>query len=91
MKALEWCDAHADALFLLLRAASSSELPLGAGAEAWGTTRKHVRNDAGTGKSESVVCKFMGQPVGDIWMRRSRRLLPPPVYRGMDAGPVCCP
>lgn len=36
MKALEWCDAHADALFLLPRAASSSELPLGAGAEAWG-------------------------------------------------------
>ena len=35
MKALEWCDAHADALFLLPRAVGSSELPLGAGAEAW--------------------------------------------------------
>ena len=92
MKALEWCDAHADALlFLLPGAASSSELPLGAGAEAWGTTRKHVRNDAGTRKSESVVCKFMGQPVGDIGTRQSHRLLSAPGYRGVDAGPVCCP
>jgi hypothetical protein len=78
MKALGWCDAHADALFLLLKAGSSLELSLGAGAEAWGTTRKLVRNDAGTGKSESVVCKFMGQPVGDTGTRQSHRLLSAP-------------
>lgn len=78
MRALEWCDAQADALFLLPGAASSSEMPFGAGAEAWGTTRKHVRNDAGTRKSESVVCKFMGQPVGDIGTRQSCRLLSAP-------------
>ena len=34
-----------------------------------------VRNDAGTRTSESVMCKFMGQPVVDIRIPRSRRLL----------------
>jgi hypothetical protein len=43
--------------------------------ERGGTTRKHVRNDAGTRTSESVMCKFMGQPVVDIRILRSRRLL----------------
>ena len=42
---------------------------------ARGTTRKHVRNDAGTRTSESVMCEFMGQPVVDIRIRRSCRLL----------------
>jgi hypothetical protein len=78
MKALEWHGAHADVVFLLPKAGGISELSLGAGAEAWGTTRKYVRNDARTRKSESVVFKFMGQPVVDIWMRRSRRLLSAP-------------
>jgi hypothetical protein len=61
---------------LLPRAGSSSELSLGA--RSVGTTRKHVRNDAGTRKSESVVCESMGQPVGDIGMHQSRRLLSAP-------------
>lgn len=91
MKAFEWCGTHADVLFLLPRAASSSELPLGVGAEAWRTTRKHVRNDAGTGKFETVMCRFMGQPVGDIGTRQSQGSFPLPGYRGVDAGPVCYP
>jgi hypothetical protein len=78
MKALEWCGVRACVLFLPPEAGSSLELSLGVGAEAWGTTRKLVRNDAGTRKSESVVCKFMGQPVGDIGTRQSHRLLSAP-------------
>jgi hypothetical protein len=59
---------HADVLYLLSRVGSVPELPRGVGTGTWGTTRKHVRNDAGTRTPESVVCKFMGQPVGDIRM-----------------------
>jgi hypothetical protein len=89
MKALARDRVHADVRFLPSRAGSVLELPRGAGAGAWGTTRKHVRNDAGTRTSESVVCKFMGQPVGDIWMRRSCRLFLLPGRQVLDAGPAC--
>jgi site-specific DNA-cytosine methylase len=50
------------------------ELHVRAGAESGKTPRKHVRNGAGTRASESVVCKFMGQPVGETWMYRPCRL-----------------
>jgi hypothetical protein len=69
--------------FLLSRVGSCRELPHAAGAGAGEATRKHVRNDAaGAGASKSVMCEFMGQPVGDMRMHRSRRLLPAPEATG---------
>lgn len=75
MKAFERCGTLADVRFPPPGASSNSELPVDPETGAWGTTRKHVRNDAGTRTSESVMCKFMGQPVVDIRIPRSRRLL----------------
>jgi hypothetical protein len=60
MKAFERCGTLADVRFLPPRASSNSELPVDPETGAWGTTRKHVRNDAGTRTSESVMCKFHG-------------------------------
>lgn len=56
-------------------------------ARTWRATRKHVRNDAGTRKAESVTCRFMGQSVGDTRMRRSCRLLR---SRAPRQGPRTC-
>ena len=75
MKAFQRCGTLADLRFLLPGASSSSALSVDSGTRAWGMTRKHVRNDAGTRTSESVVCNFMGQPVVDIRIPQSRRLL----------------
>jgi len=88
MKASERCGVRVDVRFPVRRASSSSELSVRAGTGAWGTTRKHVRNDAGTRTSESVMCKFMGQPVVDIRIPRSRRLLTSGRH-GQDAEPAC--
>jgi hypothetical protein len=67
MKALEWREADLDPLFLSAGAGSRSGTYPANLPEACGKTRKHVRNDAGTRTSESVMCKFMGQPVGNTW------------------------
>jgi hypothetical protein len=75
MSIVVWERARADVGFLASRRGSVSELRRSAGARAWGMARKHVRNDAGTRTSESVMCKFMGQPVVDIRIHRSRGLL----------------
>src|SRR6266481_6076706 len=78
MKAPAREGAHSDARFLPSGVGRGPGLHRQADARPWGTTRKLVRNGAGTRTPESVVCEFMGKPVWDIRTHLSRRLLSAP-------------